>query len=164
MPDITNDTKPATDYVDYFTRQLPLDLARMSSLRDELEKRQGAISAVEDTLRDRARAAAEYSQAKADAAKILEGADEKIKAIVADRVKLDNDKAAFVADVDAREKALAQREKSVEVRELRVANNETALAKEKTLLDQAQAKLASDNAVLDARIKTFQEKVAKLTA
>ena len=51
---ISNDS-PAVDYVKYFTDQFPKDLAQMASLRDELAKRQGAMSAVQDA------AAAPYS-------------------------------------------------------------------------------------------------------
>ena len=46
MPNISNDGGPI-DYIAYFTKQLPQDLARMAELRDELEKRQGAMTAVD---------------------------------------------------------------------------------------------------------------------
>ena len=44
---ISNDT-PGTDYLTYFTTQMPKDLAAMAALRDELAVRQGALSADED--------------------------------------------------------------------------------------------------------------------
>ena len=49
---ISNDT-PGTDYIKYFTEQLPKDLAQMAALRDELAIRQGALSAAEATVADR---------------------------------------------------------------------------------------------------------------
>jgi uncharacterized protein YhaN len=51
------------DYVQFFTKQLPLDLARLAELRDELEKRQGAMSAVESALKDRDAAAQDRAAA-----------------------------------------------------------------------------------------------------
>ena len=71
---VANDI-PQMDYIDYFTRQLPLNLASMAALRDELVVRQGALSAAQDALQDRdlARqereaAAADREQARVDAA------------------------------------------------------------------------------------------------
>ena len=53
---VSNDT-PALNYVEYFTKQLPVDLANMAMLRDELAVRQGALSAAQDAITDRAKAA-----------------------------------------------------------------------------------------------------------
>ena len=53
---ISGDT-PGVDYVAYFTKQLPKDLAAMAALRDELAVRQGALSAAEAALADRDAAA-----------------------------------------------------------------------------------------------------------
>jgi len=60
---IANDS-PSTDYITYFTQQLPKDLAAMAALRDELAKRQGALSAVEDAnkMREEAKAELEKTQ------------------------------------------------------------------------------------------------------
>ena len=54
---IINDT-PGTDYLSYFTTQMPKDLAAMAALRDELAIRQGALSAAADTVKLKADAAA----------------------------------------------------------------------------------------------------------
>jgi hypothetical protein len=58
MPGLINDTA-AFDPVEYYTKQLPLDLARLTELRDELRKRQGAMTAVDEAQKDRDAAAAE---------------------------------------------------------------------------------------------------------
>ena len=67
MPNVSNDTA-AVNYVDYFTKQLPKDLAAMAVLRDELAQRQGAMSAVEDANKLKEQATAALETAKAEAA------------------------------------------------------------------------------------------------
>ena len=67
---VSNDT-PALNYVEYFTKQLPVDLATMAALRDELAIRQGALSAAQDAIADRAAATAELAKARTDAAAIM---------------------------------------------------------------------------------------------
>ena len=63
---ISNDA-PAMNYVDYFTNQFPKDLAQMAVLRDELATRQGALTAAEDAVADRKKAAQELEAAKKEA-------------------------------------------------------------------------------------------------
>jgi pyruvate dehydrogenase E1 component beta subunit len=50
------------DYMDYFTNQLPKNLATMAALRDELAVRQGALSAAQEAVADRAKAAEELAK------------------------------------------------------------------------------------------------------
>ena len=61
--DIANEKKPV-DYLAYFTKQLPRDLAALATLRDELEKRQGSMTAVEDALKIKTDAMALRASAK----------------------------------------------------------------------------------------------------
>ena len=42
--------------VDYFTTQFLKDLGQMAALRDELAKRQGALTAVEDAIKGKSKA------------------------------------------------------------------------------------------------------------
>ena len=63
---ISNDATP-TDYVEYIAKQLPKDLAQYVKLRDELAKRQGALSAAEAALADREKARGELAAAQAQA-------------------------------------------------------------------------------------------------
>ena len=82
MPSTSNDGA-AFDPVDYYTRQLPLELARLTEVRDELRQRQGAMGAVEEAHNDRQAAAAELQAAKDQAAALVadaKAADAKSKA------------------------------------------------------------------------------------
>ena len=135
---ISNDIPP-TDFVDYFTKQLPIDLANMAALRDELAKRQGAMSAVEASLADRAKAADELAAAKAQAKDIDAKAKKK------------------QADLAAREAAVAAAEK-------RAAETAAALEGRERNLAEAETKLAADRAAFDEKFKEFQAKVASITA
>ena len=64
--DIANEN-PSVDPIEYITKQLPKDLVQLLQVRDELAVRQGALSAVEDAVADRAKAKAEMEAAQAEA-------------------------------------------------------------------------------------------------
>jgi hypothetical protein len=160
---ISNDT-PALNYVEYFTKQLPVDLATMAALRDELATRQGALSAAQNALVDREKAAQELATAKEQAAAMVAAAKDKNdkaaakteeltarEANLADQVKVFNESSV------AREAALAVRESASDSRELQQRENQTRL-------DALEAKLIADQAALDSRVKDFQAKVAALKA
>ena len=160
---ISGDT-PGVNYVDYFTKQFPKDLASMAALRDELATRQGALSAAEAALADRDAAAKELEAAKVEAA-----------GIKADAVKLNDaakDAAAKVktreAAVSEGESALAAKVKATEddlaVRLKACATLEAGQAKLTAELAERSDKLGADSAALNARIKDFQAKVANLSA
>lgn len=160
---VSNDT-PALNYVEYFTKQLPVDLANMATLRDELAVRQGALSAAQDAITDRAKATTELATAKTQADEMIASAKDKEEKA---KVKL--------ADLKTREDALAD---SIKAFDLDSANRETALSvREKATdtcekrqqqtqanLDAKEAKLIADQSALDARIKAFQDNVAALKA
>jgi hypothetical protein len=160
---ISNDT-PALNYVEYFTKQLPVDLATMAALRDELAIRQGALSAAQDAVGDRAKAAAELATAKTQAAEMVALAKDKndsskIKAdeLAARELDLANQVKAFETSSAERDAALTTRENTFDTRERRQNENQTRL-------DALAAKLTADQASLDVRVKDFQAKVAALTA
>ena len=71
---ISNDGTGIPDFVGYFTTQFLIDLGRMAELRDELVKRQGAISAVEDAIKAKADAEDYAINKKASADDILAAA------------------------------------------------------------------------------------------
>jgi chromosome segregation ATPase len=160
---VSNDT-PVLNYVEYFTKQLPIDLANMASLRDELAVRQGALSAAQDAIADRAKATTELATAKTQADEMIASAKDK-----EDKAKVK------LADLKTREDALAN---SIKAFDLDSANRETALSiREKATdtcekrqqqtqanLDAKEAKLIADQSALDARIKAFQDNVAALKA
>jgi seryl-tRNA synthetase len=99
MPGLINDTA-AFDPVEYYTKQLPLDLARLTELRDELRKRQGAMTAVDEAQKDRDAAAAELQSAKDQAAKLMAEAKEQAAKNAAKAAQL-NDREKAVEQADA---------------------------------------------------------------
>ena len=163
MPNVSNDTA-AVDYVDYFTKQLPKDLAAMAVLRDELAQRQGAMSAVEDANKLKEQAAAALETAKTEAAAMLADAQTALDAAKAAEKALDDrekdlsaQENAFNTDSEKTAKDQAARDQSLQVRELAATERETEL-------DAAAATLSAAQKPLDARVTAFQDKVAALTA
>jgi len=168
---ISNDGSGGVDYVTYFTKQFPKDLAAMASLRDELEARQGALTAVNDANQLRkdaeevkAKAIAEAESSTAAAKQYLADAKAKnddVNARIADLTTNETALARAKADYEANravdEKSLAERIKAVSVRETQANAREDALAK-------TAAELKTQQDSLDARIKAFQAKVAALSA
>lgn len=148
--------------MDYFTKDFLKDLGKMAVLRDELVKRQGALSAVQDAnkLRADADAYAESRKAETDInlaqAKEANAASKELKKLLDAREaelntlagKLDKDSAALEKAIEAHKKA--------------VADAEASLLKSKNDLKIAQDKLVVDQTALDARVKAFQAKVASI--
>lgn len=163
MINISNDTPP-TDYIDYFTRQLPIDLANMSKLRDELAIRQGALTAVEDAVRDRNTAKEELEGARRTVKALFDDANNQRDAaqalatqVAADKAALEKAQTAFDDRQAKAEAALAKRIAAADKRE----SDLQALADK---LSARSAQLDKDALALEARVKAFQEKVASLSA
>ena len=162
---VFNDS-PQIDYVDYFTNQLPKDLAAMAQLRDELARRQGALTAVDDANKLRTEAAATLADAQAQYADLTSKArteyDSAMVKINAAQLSLDS----ALEKLNAREKAFDDsytvRVADITRRETNTTILEKELADEQSRLDLLDAKLVADRAALDARIKAFQDKVASL--
>jgi hypothetical protein len=148
--------------MDYFTKDFLKDLGKMAVLRDELAKRQGAMSAVEDAAKLRAEAETYAASKKAEIDGALEEAKETSAKSKAQKADLD----ARETDIDAKAKALdiadASFNSSVKAKKQSLANEEAALLKAQNELKLAQDKLESDQATLDARVKAFQAKVASI--
>lgn len=160
---ISNDT-PALNYVEYFTKQLPVDLATMAALRDELAIRQGALSAAQDAVADRAKATSELATAREQAAALVASAKDKndkakVKTdeLAARETELAGQVKAFETSSAERNAALTTRENTFDIRERQQRENEVRLS-------ALEAKLTADQANLDVRVKDFQAKVAALTA
>jgi len=153
-----------TNLIQYIQNQLPGELTQLVNLQAELAQRQGALSAVADANADRTAAAAQLKAAQDQAAALLaettaENDASKVKAAeLKTREKaLDAQTTAFGVSCKEREAELATREKAADARaaqQEQTQANLTALA----------AKLAADQTALDARVKTFQDKVAALSA
>lgn len=159
---IINDN-PGVDYLTYFTTQMPKDLAQMATLRDELAKRQGAINAVEAAVADRAAASAVLEAAKAEAKDLLTDAKDKNAAATAKGKDLDTREKALSALRADMEVALQTKANAVAERERRVSSNEVSQTALKNKLQERSDQLNADRAVLDSRVKAFQDKVAALS-
>ena len=154
-----------TGSVDFLklVEDLPKNLAQMAALRDELAKRQGAMSAVEDAAKAREEAAAYSAKVKADVDALKEDAKGKHDAAV-----------KKAKDLDAREKAFSDAEsdtkvanevaaKALTAREKAVAAREDAAAKRDADLQAKLEAYNAEKATFDERVKAFQAKVSALT-
>lgn len=160
---VANDN-PGINYVDYFTKQLPRDLAAMAQLRDELAIRQGALDAAAAAVDDRKAAAKELADAKT----LLEEVRGKNADAAAKGQQLKVREEKFAQYETSTRASLDERERQIAARE---AAREAALdAREKMVAEQDQRNqareraLADEEAALASRVKAFQEKVAALRA
>jgi hypothetical protein len=139
---ITNDSAQ-TDYITYFTKQLPQDLAAMAALRDELALRQGAISAVADAAKMREEAARTLASTKDECATLK--TDTQAKNAEANAKKTRQD--IREADLNAREVAAA---KAAEDTQGSLTSQALMLGKLEAALIAREGKLEEGLAVLAA--------------
>ena len=160
---VSNDT-PVIDHIDYITKQLPKDLANMLKVRDELAKRQGAMTAVEDAVRVKAEADAYYETTKASCDKLAAEAKETADKVKSKKKELDEREKS----VDAKEKAHAiaseTHAKSSKSRDESLAAERAVLNEKADKIEKASKMLAEAEIALNNRIKAFQDKVMALTA
>lgn len=150
--------------LDYITKQFPGELATLIAARDELAKRQGAMSAVNAANADRTIAAKELADAKEQAAGLL--SDAKIKnaeALAKKKVQDTRELELNARETDTAD-AFSARDKELSLREKQVQSQKDSLNAQEAKLFGDAAQLASDRAALEARIKAFQDKVAALNA
>jgi len=158
---IANDS-PSMDYVTYFTQQLPKDLATMAALRDELAKRQGALSAVEDANKMREDAKVELEKAKADAAAMVADAKELNAAAKAKTAELKAKQEKLTADEVAFAQMAAEKDKEFSLKQTQIQNTLDNLSKREKELNVLSENLEQGKKELDARIKALQDKIASL--
>jgi hypothetical protein len=148
--------------MDYFTKDFLTDLGKMAVLRDELEKRQGSMNAVDAA-----------NKKLADANTYAESRKAEVDALLVDTKAKNADSKTKQATLDAREKDLESLEKqaadasdanakAAASKDAALASRDAALAKNEAALAIAQATLATDRANLDARVKALQDKVASI--
>jgi hypothetical protein len=148
--------------MDYFTKDFLTDLGKMAVLRDELEKRQGSMTAV-----DAANAKVAEADAYAQSKKV------EIDALLVEAKATNADSKTKSAALDTREKELIISEKQTAVdnaaiakglseKEASLATREEALVTAQAQLKAEQDTLATDRDNLDARIKALQDKVASI--
>ena len=148
--------------MDYFTKDFLKDLGQMAVLRDELAKRQGALSAVEDANKLRSDAEDYAKSVKAEADINLAQAKEANDASKELKKTLDAKEADLNKRENQYEKDSAALAKAVEANKKAVSDSEASLAKAQADLQAKQNQIDADRAALDARIKAFQSKVASL--
>ena len=157
-------------FIDYFTKQLPLDLAQMATLRDELERRQGAMTAVDDANKAKLEADAILASAKAESEDLIKQtnsqkqiADKLIQDLNQQQKDLDLKQINFDNQVDFQNAELNKRIKAADKRDAVLTERET-IVKQKELDNSAkEAELAQYQIELDSRIKAFQDKVKLLS-
>lgn len=150
-------------FLDYIAKQFPTDLANMVNTRNELALRQGNINTVKDAAADRQKAADELQAARTEADTLLASA-KAVSAAAATQKK----------DLDARELALTAKQETLNVlnitrtevldkREKELVAKASALADERASLDKLAETLQANQAAYDARVKSFQDRVASLS-
>ena len=158
---ITNDGAQ-TDYITYFTKQLPQDLANMAALRDELVLRQGALSAVEDSAKLRAEAAALLASTKDECATLKTDTQAKNAEANAKKTRQDIRETDLNAREAAATKSAEDTQASLTSQALMLGKLEAALIAREGKLEEGLVALAAGKADLDARVKLFQAKAAAL--
>ena len=158
---ITNDGAQ-TDYITYFTKQLPQDLANMAALRDELALRQGALSAVEDSTKLRAEAAALLASTKDECATLKTDTQAKNAEANAKKTRQDIRETDLNAREAAATKSAEDTQASLTSQALMLGKLEAALIAREGKLEEGLVALAAGKADLDARVKLFQAKAAAL--
>jgi chromosome segregation ATPase len=150
--------------IEYITTQFPGELKTLIETKDELAKRQGALSAVDAAVADRAAAKTILEEAKATAKGLLDDAKAKNAAAKAKLAEFDQKVFAFNAEVDEKNAALFVREKNASTVEAVQAGQGENLRKQEANLNEREAALQANEQALQDRIKAFQDKVASLTA
>jgi len=160
----------SSKFIDYFTKQLPLDLAQMATLRDELERRQGAMTAVDDANKAKLEADGILASAKAEAEDLVKQtslqkqiADKLITDLNEQQKALDLKQISFDNQMDFKNEDLVKRTKAANKKDESLAEREIAV-KQKELDNLAkEAELKQYQVELDSRIKAFQDKVKLLS-
>jgi chromosome segregation ATPase len=161
---ITNDASSldAGKFLDYIKKNLSSDVAQLVAAKDELAKRQGALSAVEATIKAKDAADVYALSKKVDADAILEKAKEAKATAEALVAELKNNGAELEARIAVNDAELAQREKDVATREKKVQANANELDVRFGELKAENDKLDAATAALDARIKAFQDSIKNI--
>jgi chromosome segregation ATPase len=148
--------------MEYFTKYFLTDLGKMAVLRDELEKRQGLMTAVNAAAAKAAEADSYAESKKTDADTLLADAKAKVEEFKATKAALDaREKELAAAETQAAADSATQ-EKALAAKEASLVKREEALAKAQAELKTQQDTLATDRVNLDERIKAFQDKVASI--
>lgn len=150
--------------LEYIAKQFGKDLKQAVDARDELAKRQGAMSAVEDAIKIRAEADAYYATTKASCDKMAAEAKETADVAKSKKKELDEREKALTVSEKTHVAAVADHGKSSKSRDESLTADRSVLNEKAAALEIAARNLAAAEASLNARIKAFQDKVAQITA
>jgi len=151
-------------FLDYIATQLSGDVATLVKTRDELAKRQGALTAVNEAVADRQAAAKELADAKEQAKALLDDAKAKNAKSTAKAADLAAQENKLNALEQTKTEAFNALEKDIQNREQILATRESQVAAQANRNDERAAQLNATEAALAARVKAFQDKVAALSA
>ena len=152
-----------TAFLNYIAKQLSTDVKTLIATRDELATRQGALTAAADAVADRELAKQELEAAKAQANAILAAATAAASdaAIREENVAKREESLIQVSQQFDADSAAETKRLSDAALQLHAAQDDLAVEQEKLRI--ARETLARDQAILDARIKAFQDKVAAIS-
>ena len=134
----------------------------MAALRDELALRQGALSAVEDSAKLRAEAAALLASTKDECATLKTDTQAKNAEANAKKTRQDIRETDLNAREAAATKSAEDTQASLTSQALMLGKLEAALIAREGKLEEGLVALAAGKADLDARVKLFQAKAAAL--
>ena len=157
-------TIDSAKFLDYITTQLSSDVATLVKTRDELAKRQGALTAVNEAVADRQAAAKALADAKEQAKALLDDAKAKNAKSTAKAADLAAQENKLNALEQSKTEAFNALEKDIQNREQILATRESQVAAQANRNDERAAQLNAAEAALAARVKAFQDKVAALSA
>lgn len=150
--------------LEYTAKQFGKDLKQAIDVRDEIAKRQGAMSAVEDAIKIRADADAYYTTTKVSCDKLAAEAKETVDAAKSKKKELDDREKVLAVSEQTHVAAVAAHGKSSKARDESLTADRSVLNEKAAALEVAARNLAAAEANLNARVKAFQDKVAQITA
>jgi len=150
-------------FLDYIAKRFPTDLANMVKARDELVMLQGSLNAAKDAVADRQKAADELVAAQTEADTLRVAARVIRDAAIRQKKELDEREAALDVERQQFDIAVANRTTELDKRYQRLNSDGMALAAEQDKITGDRARLDSDRETFEARVKTFQEKIASMS-
>lgn len=160
----------SSKFIDYFTKQLPLDLAQMATLRDELARRQGAMTAVDEANQAKAEANVLLASAKAESEDLVKQtslqkqiADKLLIDLSAQQKAFDLKQINFDNEIDFQSVALAKRIKDADKKDRVLSDREILIKQKEANIALKEIELTQYQSELDLRIKAFQDKVSSLS-
>ena len=150
-------------FLEYIAKRFPTDLATMVKTHDELIVLQGSLNAAKDAVADRQKAAGELVAAQTEADTLRVAAKAIKEAATKQKKELDEREAAFDVERQQFNVASANRTLELDKRYERLNSDGISLATEQDRLTSLRAALESEKETFEARVKTFQEKIARMS-